>query len=183
MAALAEIEGTYILDPMHTRIGFITTHAMVTDLRGSFDEFEGMASMRAGGRDGKVSIVMSVASVNTRNRMRDDHLRNSDFFDVARFPTMSFHSTEVTVLEDRVLRVAGDLTIKGVAKPVTVDFQYGGTSLDNFGNERIGFAGATRVRRSSWGLTYNASLETGGVLISDETTLEFEISAIKRKFR
>jgi polyisoprenoid-binding protein YceI len=172
--------GTYTIDPSHSRLGFVARHAMVTKVRGSFNTFD--ATVDVDGDNlaaSKVSVTIDVSSIDTRNEQRDGHLRSNDFLDIATYPEITFVSTEVTPVGDDVIRVTGDLTIKGVAKPVSIDFTYEGSAVDPFGNQRVGFEGSVVINRKDWGITWNAALETGGVLVSDKVTLEFEISAIK----
>jgi polyisoprenoid-binding protein YceI len=172
--------GSYTIDPSHSRLGFVARHAMVTKVRGSFNDFD--ATVDVDGDDlagSKVSVAIDVNSIDTRNEQRDGHLRSNDFLDIENHPQITFVSTEVAPLGADVVRVTGDLTIKGVAKPVTIDFTYEGTAVDPFGNERVGFEGSVVINRKDWGITWNAALEAGGVLVSDKVTLEFEISAIK----
>jgi polyisoprenoid-binding protein YceI len=172
--------GTYTLDPTHTRIGFVARHAMVTKVRGAFNEFEGTAVIDAENVAGsKAEVILKTASVDTRNQQRDGHLLSNDFLDVETFPEITFSSTEVAALGDDVIRVTGDLTIKGTTKPVTIDFTYEGAAVDPFGNERVGFEGSVVINRKDWGVSWNAALEAGGVLVSEKVTLEFEVSAIK----
>ncbi|QQS00918.1 MAG: YceI family protein [Austwickia sp.] len=179
LTPLAELAGSYAIDPAHSRLGFVARHAMVTKVRGSFDEFSGTASTQPGLADAAIAVTIQTASVDTRQGDRDAHLRGGDFFDVEAYPTMTFVSTAVTAVDDEVLRVTGDLTIKEQTRAVTIDFAYAGSATDPFGNHRIGFDGSTTISRKDFGLTWNAALETGGVLVSDKITLEFEISAIK----
>ncbi len=177
--ALNDLDGTYTLDPAHTEIGFVARHAMVTKVRGSFPEFEGAARTSAGLKDAGIDITIQVASINTNDANRDGHLRTGDFFDAEKYPTITFNSTDLTAQGEDTLRVVGDLTIKDVTKSVTIDFDYNGTAKDPFGNERSGFEGSTTINRSEYGISFNAALETGGVLVSDKITLTFDISAIK----
>ena len=179
MTTLTDLQGTYTIDPAHSRLGFVARHAMVTKVRGSFTEFEGAARTETGLENAAIELTAQVASIDTRNADRDGHLRTNDFFDAERFPTIEFRSTDVTAADDDTLRVTGDLTLKGVTKPVTIDFEYGGQAQDPYGNERIGFDGATTIDCSDFGITFNAALETGGVLVSDKIRLEFEVSAVK----
>ena len=175
------LTGTYAIDAAHSRFGFVARHAMVTKVRGAFNEFEGTAVID--GEDpskSSASITLQVASVDTRNAQRDGHLRNNDFLDVEKYPTITFASTAIKQVEDREFEVTGDLTIKDVTKSVTIPLTLEGVATDPFGNERIGFEGSTPILRSEFGVTYNAALETGGVLVSDKIVLEFEISAIKQ---
>jgi polyisoprenoid-binding protein YceI len=172
--------GTYTVDPSHTRIGFVARHAMVTKVRGSFNAFEATAQIDADDiTRSTVQVTIDVDSIDTRNEQRDGHLRSNDFLDIANHPQITFVSTSVTPVSDDVVRVTGDLTIKGESRPVSIDFTYEGAATDPFGNERVGFEGSVVINRKDWGITWNAALEAGGVLVSDKVTLEFEVSAIK----
>lgn len=179
MTALSQLAGTYTIDPSHSEIGFVTRHAMVTKVRGSFNDISGTASTEAGLENAKIEVTIQAASVDTRSADRDNHLRSGDFFDVEKYPTITFSSTDVAAAGENTLRVTGDLTIKDATQPVTIDFEFNGSATDPFGNERIGFEGEIKVNRKDWGLTWNAALEAGGVLVSEKVTLIFEISAIK----
>ncbi|MDQ1424184.1 MAG: hypothetical protein QOD72_1682 [Acidimicrobiaceae bacterium] len=173
------LTGNYVIDPTHSRIGFVARHAMVTKVRGSFNEFEGSGYFDAENPSGsKAQLTIQAASIDTRNADRDAHLRSNDFFDMDNHPQITFVSTNVETVDGNY-RVTGDLTIKGVTKPVTVDFEYNGTAVDPYGNSRVGFEGQTTINRKDWGVNWNAALEAGGVLVSEKITLEFEISAIK----
>ncbi|HMS36872.1 MAG TPA: YceI family protein [Arachnia sp.] len=177
--SLADLQGTFVLDPTHTTLSFVTRHAMVTKVRGSFEKFEGQAIVDGSSPEtSSLSVNIDVASVTTRNADRDAHLRSADFFDVERFPSMVFVSTGIAVDGD-VVEVTGDLTIKDVTNSVTFPLEYQGSAKDPFGNTRVGFEGSVQVLRSDFGLTWNAALETGGFLVSDKVTLELEISAIQ----
>jgi polyisoprenoid-binding protein YceI len=174
------LTGTYTLDPTHTRIGFVARHAMVTKVRGSFNEFEGTATID-GDNPARSSarVTIQAASIDTRNADRDAHLRSNDFVAMDEFPQITFVSTGVTVVDETTYELSGDLTIKGVTKPITIPFTFEGAAQDPFGNQRIGFDGSVTISRKDYGLTWNAALETGGVLVSDKIVLEFEVSAIK----
>ncbi|MFO7279871.1 MAG: YceI family protein [Thermoanaerobacterales bacterium] len=171
--------GTYAIDPAHSRIGFVARHAMVTKVRGSFNEYEGTGYFDAEDPSrSHLSLTIQAASIDTRNADRDAHLRSNDFFDMENHPTIEFRSSAVEQVDDTTYRVTGDLTIKGITRPVTFDLEYTGTAVDPFGNTRLGLEGSVVVNRKDWGLTWNAPLETGGVLVSEKVTLEFEVSAI-----
>jgi polyisoprenoid-binding protein YceI len=174
------LAGTYTLDPAHTRIGFVARHAMVTKVRGSFNQFDGSGYFDAENpANSRLALSIKAASVDTRNPDRDAHLRSDDFLDVEHYPEITFVSTSVDQFDDSHFRVTGDLTLKGVTRPVAVDLELTGAAVDPFGNQRIGLEGTTTVSRKDFGLTWNVALEAGGVLVSDKVTLEFEVSAIR----
>ncbi|WP_406832704.1 YceI family protein [Pedococcus sp. KACC 23699] len=175
---LDDISGTYALDPSHSRIGFSARHAMVTKVRGQFDEFEGTAVIdTAVPANSKVDVTIKAASVTTGQEQRDGHLKTPDFFDVENHENLTFTSTDVT-RDGTEWAITGDLTINDVTRPVTVVFEETGSAKDPYGNVRVGFEGSTTINRSDWGLSFNAALETGGVLVSEKVSLEFDISAI-----
>lgn len=179
-ADLAHLTGEYTVDPTHSEIGFAVRHAMVTTVRGQFAEYEGV--LRLDGSkpaNSSAEVTIKVASIDTNQAQRDEHLRTGDFFDAATYPEISFRSTSAEQVDDETYRMHGDLTIKDTTKPVSIDFTYNGSATDPYGNLRVGFEGSTTVNRGDWGLTYNAALEGGGVLISDKVKLTFDISAIK----
>jgi polyisoprenoid-binding protein YceI len=176
----AALTGTYSVDTAHSRIGFVARHAMVTKVRGAFTEFEGKAVID-GNRpeNSSVEISLQVASVDTRNAQRDGHLRTNDFLDADTYPNITFRSTSIAHDGGNDFVVSGDLTIKDVTKSIELPLEFQGAATDPFGNERIGFEGSVVINRKDWGVSWNAALETGGVLVSEKITLEFEISAIK----
>lgn len=172
--------GTYTIDPSHSRIGFVARHAMVTKVRGSFNEFEGSGYFDAADpARSHLRLTVEAASIDTRNGDRDAHLRSNDFFEMETYPQVTFASTAVEPVDATTFRVTGDLTIKDVTRPVTFDLEYTGTAVDPFGNRRLGLEGSVVVNRKDWGLTWNAPLDAGGVLVSEKVTLEFEVSAIR----
>ncbi len=179
-ATLSDLSGSYVIDPGHTRIGFVARHAMVTKVRGSFNEFEGSGVID--GTDFTKStgqLTIQAASIDTRNEQRDAHLRSNDFLAMEEYPQIIFVATNVRETGATTLELTGDLTIRGVTNSVTIPFQFEGMATDPFGNLRVGFEGSTVINRKDYGITWNAALETGGVLVSDKITLEFEVSAIK----
>ncbi|MFF4390675.1 YceI family protein [Streptomyces sp. NBC_00853] len=179
--ALAALTGDYVIDPAHSSIGFTVRHAMVTNVRGAFAEHEG--SLHLDGADparSTASIDVKIASVDTGIADRDGHLRSGDFFDAEAFPLMTFRSTEARQLGGDAYRITGELTIKDVTRPLSIDLEFNGSATDPYGNERVGFEGSTEILRSDWGLTWNAALEAGGVMVSDKVKLTFDISAIKQ---
>jgi polyisoprenoid-binding protein YceI len=178
--AIADLTGDYVIDPAHTRIGFVARHAMVTKVRGSFTEFEGKVHLdeRCPARS-SAQILVKVRSINTGNTDRDAHLRSNDFFAMDEFPEITFASTESEKLADETFRVTGDLTVKGVTKSVTIDFEYQGSAKDPFGNLRAGFEGKATINRKDFGVSFNAVLETGGVMVGDKIILELDVSLIR----
>ncbi|MEU9057516.1 YceI family protein [Streptomyces sp. NPDC048430] len=179
--ALADLTGTYVLDPAHTRIGFVARHAMITKVRGSFHDFEG--TLRLDGSDpsrSSASVSIKTDSIDTGNADRDGHLRTNDFLDAPTHPTITFVSTRAEQLDDSHFRLSGDLVIKETTKPVSIDFEFTGAAQDPFGNQRVGFEGSITVNRKEYGLTWNAALEGGGVLVGEKVVLELDISAIKQ---
>lgn len=174
------LTGDYVIDPAHSRLGFSARHAMVTTVRGTFPSFTGKAHIdEADPSASSVELDVDMASITTGNADRDGHLRSADFFDVENNPTMTFRSTEVS-RDGNDWKVTGDLTINGTARPVTIVFEHTGSAQDPFGNLRVGFEGQTTISRKDWGVTWNAALETGGVLVSDRIKLEFDVSAIRQ---
>jgi polyisoprenoid-binding protein YceI len=153
---------------------------MVTKVRGSFNDFAGTGFLDVEDPSNtRLELTIQTASIDTRNADRDAHLRSNDFFDMETYPEIRFVSTATDIVDADHFRVTGDLTIKGVTKAVTVDFEYTGAAVDPYGNQRIGFEGSTTVNRKDWGVSWNAALETGGVLVGEKVVLEFEVSAIR----
>ncbi|MEV6025089.1 YceI family protein [Streptomyces sp. NPDC052036] len=178
---LAALTGDYVVDPSHTTIGFVARHAMVTNVKGGFQDFEG--TLHLDGSDpsrSRATIDVKMDSIDTGSADRDGHLKSADFFKTDDHPTMTFRSTGAQALGGDDYRITGDLTILGTTKSVSIDLEFNGAAKDPFGNERVGFEGKTEILRSEWGLTWNAALETGGVLVSDKIKLVFDISAIKQ---
>lgn len=169
--------GNYNVDPMHSTTGFKVKHMMISNVTGKFDKFNGTFeydekknSLTA------LSGTIEVASVNTGIAKRDGHLKSADFFDVAKYPKMTFKVTKI-----KGDYVYGDLTLKGVTKNIKLELENGGTAKDPWGNFRAGFALEGKISRADFGLTYNSTLETGGVLIGDTVKLHVEIEGIKAK--
>jgi polyisoprenoid-binding protein YceI len=178
--SFAELTGTWNIDPAHSRIGFVARHAMVTKVRGAFNEFTGSAVIDpANLLKSSAQVKIKAASIDTRNEQRDAHLRSNDFLAMDKYPEITFTSTGVEVTGSNTFDLTGDLTVRGVTKPITIPFSFEGFAKDPFGNVRAGFEGAVVISRSDFEITWNAALETGGVLVSDKITLEFEISAVR----
>ncbi|MFF8368417.1 YceI family protein [Streptomyces lydicus] len=178
--ALAALTGDYTIDPAHSSIGFTVRHAMVTNVRGTFGAYEGTLALD--GTDpsrSTASLDIEIASIDTGIADRDAHLRGADFFDAENFPQMTFRSTAAERVNGDRYRLTGDLTLRGVTKPLTIDLEFNGSATDVYGAQRVGFEGSAEILRSDWGLTWNAALEAGGVMVSDKVKLNFDISAVK----
>ncbi|MCC2593889.1 YceI family protein [Tessaracoccus sp. OS52] len=179
MANHEELNGAYTLDASHTTLAFVARHAMITKVRGTLAA-EGNAVLNAADpKASSVTITADTSSVNTGNADRDAHLRSADFFDSENYPAITFTSTDVNVIGEDEVEVTGDLTIKDTTKQITIPLEYTGTVVDPFGNTRAGFEGKVPVKRTDFGLTWNAALEAGGVLVSDKVTLEFDVALVK----
>ncbi|MER6747605.1 YceI family protein [Streptomyces fungicidicus] len=177
---LAALTGDYTIDPAHTTLGFVARHAMVTNVKGTFQDFTGTLHLD-GGDPSKSTATIDVVmdSIETGNADRDGHLKSADFFKTDEFPAMTFRTTKAEALGGDDYRITGDLTILGTTKQLSIDLEFNGAATDPFGNQRVGFEGKAEILRSEWGLTWNAALETGGVLVSDKIKLNFDISAIR----
>jgi len=176
-----DLTGTWDIDPAHTRLGFAARHAMVATVRGGFDVFSGEIHIdQANPATSTATVEIDAASISTGNEQRDAHLRSGDFLDVENYPTITFRSTAVERRDDDEYAMHGDLTIKGVAKPVTLELEFQGSSKDPFGNTRGGFEGKTTINRKDWGLSWNVAIEGGGILVGEKVKLELDVSAIKR---
>ena len=179
-ATLTDLSGTYVLDPAHTRIGFVARHAMVTKVRGQFNDFEGSGVVDASDfTKSTVTVTIQAASIDTRNEQRDGHLRSNDFLAMEEYPQITFTSTGIQQTGPTSVELTGELTVRGVTNTVTIPFEYEGAATDPYGNLRVGFEGSVVINRKDYGVTWNAALETGGVLVSDKIVLEFEVSAVK----
>ena len=172
--------GTYALDPAHTTIGFVARHAMITKVRGNFNEFEGTLTVGENITDSAATATVKTASIDTKNADRDAHVKNEDFFDVEKFPEMTFTATKFDVNDEGEGTVTGDLTIKGTTKSVDLKVEEVATAEDPFGNFRLGFEAQTKINRKDFGIDFNAPLKTGGVLVSEDIKIELEVSAIKQ---
>jgi polyisoprenoid-binding protein YceI len=168
--------GTWVIDPTHTEVGFSVRHLMIAKVKGKFEKFEATIVTAENPLESTVTAKAEVASVNTNDANRDNHLRTGDFFEAEQFPYIEFVSTGVRVDGDE-FKVDGDLTIKGTTKKVTFDFDFTGFQADPWGNYKAGATATTKIKREDFGLTYNAALEGGGVLIGSEVTITLEIEA------
>ncbi len=177
-AANAPSPGVWNIDPSHSTVSFVVRHMMVTKVRGTFGEFSGRITVGEDLQASSVEASIVLASVDTRDAKRDEHLRSADFFDADNNKTMDFRSTSVKQAGDG-WQLTGDLAIKGVTKPVTLDLEYTGAGTNPWGMEVAGFEATTKIKRSDFGLEWNVALETGGVLVSDEIKVELDIQAVR----
>ena len=171
------------IDPDHSNVGFKVRHLMVSNVRGNFEKHSGVVDIND--KDitkSKVQVTIQTASINTNVQKRDEHLRSADFFDVAKYPTMTFVSKKVVKAGDGKLKVTGNLTLHGVTKEVVLDVEGpSAESKDPWGNIRSGASASTKINRKDFGLTWNKGLETGGVLVGDEVAINLDIEMIKAK--
>jgi len=170
--------GTYVIDPAHTQIGFAVRHMAVSKVRGRFGTFEGKLELAEDPVDSKVALTIQAESVDTRDEGRDNHLRTSDFFDVANHPTWHFTSTAVKPESPTHWKVEGDLTIRGVTRPVTLDVTLEGVVQDPMGNHRVGFSGSTTIDRDEFGVSFGAVMEAGGLVVAKKVDIELELEAV-----
>ena len=172
---------TWTIDSAHTNLGFSVTHMMLAKVRGEFEEFEGaIAFDPENPAETKVDLTIDVASLTTRNKDRDAHLRSPDFFDVEQYPAMTFKSKRVEMISDNEAKLVGDLTIKGITREVVLDVNYAGQAQSPWGTVNAGFTAGTTINRTDWGLTWNQALETGGVLVSEQVSINVETELVKQ---
>ncbi len=172
--------GTYVLDQGHTTIEFVGRHLMITKVRGRFTDFDGTLVVGDSPEQSSVEVTINAASVDSSDEKRDGHLRSPDFLDIDNYPTITFRSTKVDIDKDGTAKVTGDLTVKDVTRPVTLDVDFDGAQVDPWGGQRLGFSAHTEIDREDWGLTWNVALETGGVLVGKKIRLEFNVEAVKQ---
>lgn len=168
--------GTWTIDKTHSTVGFSIRHIMISKVKGTFDDFDATFVTGESPLDTKVTASAKVVSINTNEANRDGHLRTGDFFDVETYPTIDFASTGMREVKGEFL-IDGDITIKGVTKPATFELEFGGFGNDPYGNYKFGATAKTEVNREDFGLTYNAALETGGMLLGDKVTITLELQA------
>ncbi|MGW1616999.1 YceI family protein [Streptomyces sp. NPDC002285] len=174
------LTGVYTIDPVHSTIGFSVRHAMIMDMRGRFTAFEGLLKID-GSHPARSEAYMSVqtGSLDTGSRERDAHTTGPDFLDSATFPLMTFCSTGIVHVGKSRFGMRGELRIKDIELPIRIDLEFGGATEDTYGQSRVGFEGTATLQRADWGLNWNATLATGGVLISDHVNLILDISAVR----
>lgn len=168
----------WVADPAHSELLFRAKHLMMTRVKGEFRKFTAVVE----GEDftsAPIRVNIDASSVFTNNDDRDKHLRSADFFDVEKHPQITFAGTSVSKVDDTKYTLTGKLTIRGISKDITLDVEYGGTMKDPYGNEKAGFSLSGNINRKEWGLNWNAVLEAGGVLVSDEIMINGEVQFVK----
>ena len=171
----------WVLDPTHSEIGFRIKHLMITNVSGSFKNFEG--SVETLGDDfskATIRATIDMTSINTNNEQRDAHLRNSDFFEVDKYPQLTFESTDFKKLDDENFELTGDLTLKGVTREVTLNVEFSGVTRDPWGGERAGFIVTGKIRRSDFGVNFNGVMDTGGLMLGEEVKIHSEVQVVKQ---
>ncbi|MCB0339453.1 MAG: polyisoprenoid-binding protein [Bdellovibrionales bacterium] len=172
----------YKIDADHSTVGFRIKHLSISTVPGRFKTFQGSLQFDPNNiASSKANVSIDVSSINTEQSKRDDHLRSADFFDVSKFPTMTFETTSVEPISKDTFNALGNLTLHGVTKPVTLKVEFTGSALDPWGNERVAFSATTTLNRKDFGLTWNKLLETGGLVVGEEVKIDIEIEAIKEK--
>jgi polyisoprenoid-binding protein YceI len=178
MESATKISSKWVLDPTHSELTFKVKHMMITNVKGEFKDF----SIDIEGDDifkSRISVLIDASSLNTNSEQRDTHLKSADFFDVENNKELSFTSTSFKQTSDDDYELKGILNIKGINKEITLTSEFGGISKDPWGNEKAGFSISGKINRKDWGLNWNAALETGGVLVSEEVKISAEIQFVK----
>lgn len=168
--------GTWNIDPTHTEVGFSVRHLAISKVKGKFERFSGTITTAENPLESTVEATVEVASINTNQADRDNHLRTGDFFAAEEFPEFTFKSTGVSAAGNG-FKVDGELTLRGVTKPVSFDFDLGGFGTDAYGNYKVGFTATTVVKREDYGIQWNAPLETGGLLLGSDVTITLDVQA------
>jgi polyisoprenoid-binding protein YceI len=172
--------GTFVLDKSHTEVGFIARHLMVSKVRGRFTDFEGTIVVADDPSESSVEVIIQAASINTNDENRDKHVRTNDFLSTDEFPALTFRSTKVELSSGGDWKVNGDLTVRGVTRPIVLDVQFEGVIQDPWGNQRLGFTASGEIDRNDFGVSFNAVLETGGFVVSPKVKLEIEAEAVRQ---
>ncbi len=177
MSATPAVGADWQIDRVHSYVGFKVTHMVVSKVKGQFEEFSGTVKNFDGENfaDASVSVTINSASINTNNERRDGHLKSGDFFMVDSFPNITFESTNVTPAKDGKFQITGNLTMRGVTKPVTLDAEYNGMVPMGEGKAKAGFSASATINRQDWGVSWSKSLDAGGLVVSDEVELILEL--------
>ena len=179
MENLSNNSAKWVLDPSHSELNFKVKHLMISNVKGEFKNFTAEID-KVDFKNGSVKVNVETSSIFTNNTDRDNHLKSADFFEVENYPAITFESINFTKIDDNEFKLKGLLTVKGVSKEVLLDVEYGGTNKDPWGNEKAGFSFSGKINRKDWGLNWNAALETGGVLVSDEVKIGGEVQFVKQ---
>lgn len=171
----------WILDPTHSELGFKIKHLMISNVSGSLKNFEAEVEMENEDfSSAEINLSAEMASLTTNNEQRDNHLRTSDFFEVEKYPELKFRSTKTEKIDNDNFTLHGELTLKGITRPVKLNVEYNGVTKDPWGGERAGFVVTGKINRSEWGVNFNGVLETGGVMLSEEVRINSEIQLVKQ---
>lgn len=169
------------IDPSHSQAQFTVRHMMISNARGRFEEFTGSVEFDEQNLETlKVDVQLDAASINTRDQQRDGHLKSPDFFNVEAYPHLTFKSTRVEKVNDRNLKIHGDLTIRDTTRPVTLETEFAGVATSPWGTVSAGFSAHTKINRKEWGLVWNQTLETGGLLVGEDVKIEIELELVKQ---
>jgi polyisoprenoid-binding protein YceI len=171
--------GTWRIDRSHSTVGFVARHLMVAKVRGRFGEFDGVLRVAERPEDSTVEVTIDASSIDTRDQKRDEHLRSGDFLDSASFPTLSFKGSGLRQTGKTTFDLPGELTIRGISKPVVLNVDFDGIVADPWGNARAVFTAETEIDREEYGLTWNVALETGGVLVGKNIKIVIEVEAVR----
>ncbi len=172
---------TWAIDNSHSHVGFTVRHMMISKVRGQFHTFSGTVNFdEQNPANSSVDVEIDLSSIDTRDEKRDAHLKSPDFFDVANYPTARFVSKRVEVLDESHGRIYGDLTIRGVTREVVLEVEYNGQAQSPWGSTSAGFNASTTINRKDFGLNWNVALETGGVLVGEEVTIDIELEIVKQ---
>ena len=172
----------WLLDPLHSELQFKIKHLMISNVSGALKSFQGeVETEEEDFNTAKISLVADMHSISTNNEQRDAHLRNADFFEVEKYPELKFKSTKVEKTGSDTFALYGELTLKGVTKPVKLNVEFNGTTSDPWGGERAGFVITGKINRSDWGVNFNQALETGGVILGEEVRINSEIELVKQE--
>ncbi|GAB2771536.1 polyisoprenoid-binding protein YceI [Hymenobacter luteus] len=173
---------TWVIDPTHSEVQFKIKHLVISTVTGSFKKFEGQAVTENDSfENARITFALDVNSIDTNQEQRDEHLRNNDFFDAATYPQITFTSTSLTAKGDDEYKLTGNMTIKDVTKPVTLDVEFGGVATDFYGNEKAGFEISGKINRKEFGLTFHAVTEAGSIVLGDDVKLSASVQLVKQK--
>jgi polyisoprenoid-binding protein YceI len=172
--------GTWTVDPIHSTVGFSVKHLGIATVRGKFEDFEGTLEIGEGDESARAYGTVQGVSVNTGDAGRDEHLRSADFFGVDQNPELRFESAEITQVDEDSFEIAGELTMNGVTKPITLTAEVQGTETDPWGNERVALEVTGQLDRGDWNMTFNQALGSGNLLVGEKVKLQLDIAAVKQ---